>query len=323
MTIMHARKKPSRLHAGKSRSFKLVLVLAVCSWAGAAASSGADSPVAINELMASNSAGIMDSQGEYEDWIELYNISDVPMDLGGLYLTDDLDEPTKWQIPAGTVIAATGYVMVWADNDVGDEGLHAAFSLSATGEDLALFDSDGMTLLDSVRFEEQRPDVSYGRYPDGTGPWSPRGYPTPGEQNVRVYEGFLAEPKFSPERGFYESGMPVTLTCATPDALIYYTTDGSEPCLPEGDGPSATATLYTEPVPIDKTTCVRAVAIRSGWQSSSIATHTYVFAGEVVRQSPNHERPGPDWPTGSVNGQTIDYGMDPDVVNDPQYPSHW
>jgi len=319
MTIMYSAKKQSLVHAAKSMSFKLVLVLAVCSWVGAAVAFGADSPVVINEFMASNNAGPMDPQGEYEDWIELYNLGETAIDVGGLYLTDDLDDPTKWQIPIGTAIEAMGYVLIWADNDLGDGGLHAAFSLSTTGEDLALFDSDGTTLLDSVSFTDQIVDISYGRYPDGTGLWSQRGYPTPGGQNVQVYEGFLAEPEFSPARGFYESEILVTLASDTPEVSIYYTTDGTEPYVPDLNGPSATATLYTEPIRIDKTTSLRAVAVRDAWKSSSVETQTYVFVADVVRQSPNHERPGADWPSGSVNGQTIDYGMDPDVVNDPQY----
>ena len=150
MTIMYLAKKQSPVHAAKSMSFKLVLILVVCSWVGAAVASGADSPVVINEFIASNNAGSTDPQGEYEDWIELHNLGETPIDVGGFYLTDDLDEPTKWQIPTGTVIEAMGYVLIWADNDLEDGGLHAAFSLSATGEDLALFDSDGTTLLDSI-----------------------------------------------------------------------------------------------------------------------------------------------------------------------------
>jgi len=296
-------------------SFALVLVFMLAGWTPAQAA------IVINELMASNSAGQQDPQGEYEDWIELYNLSDASIDLDGMYLSDDLDRPTKWQIPAGTVIEAMGYVLIWADNDVEDEGLHAAFSLSATGEDLALFDVDGTTLLDSVRFDEQIADLSYGRDPDGTGDWSPMGYPTPGVQNIRVYEGFVAEPKFSPEHGFYDDAILVTITCATPEATIYYTTDGTDPyVMAERTGPGPRAKTYTEPLRVDKTSCLRADAVRDDWRPSSIETQTYLFVADVIRQSPNREMPGLGWPApGSANGQMIDYGMDPDVVNDPAY----
>ena len=110
------------------------------------------------------------------------------------------------------------------------------------------------------------------------------GGPTPDGQNIRVYEGFLSEPEFSPARGFYDDEVFVALTCDTPDVSIYYTTDGSEPYLPGNDGPNATAMLYTEPIRIDKTTCLRAAAVRSAWKSSLVEPHTYVFSGDVIRQ---------------------------------------
>jgi len=312
----------------KSVSFVLVLTLALCAPRQAHASfgdravfqEGAGSVVVINELMASNSAGKRDPQGEYDDWIELHNVSDGSIDLGGLYLTDDPDRPTKWQIPAGTIIDSMGYLLIWADNDVGDEGLHAAFSLSADGEDLALFDVDGATLLDHVSFDDQIADISYGRYPDGTGSWSQRGYPTPGGQNVQVYEGFVAEPKFSPEHGFYDGQILVAMTCETPGARIYYTTDCTDPyVVAERIGPGPSAKTYTEPLPISKTSCLRAAAARDDWSPSAIVTQTYLFVADVIGQSPNRQPPGSGWPSGSVNGQMIDYGMDPDVVDDPAY----
>ncbi len=319
MTTTHLREAPKRDYTRQSILFKLLLVAAASIWVGEAVSIGAESTVVLNELMASNSTGTMDPQHEYEDWIELYNRSDTAVDVGGMYLTDDLDEPTKWQIPAGTIIKPKDYLRLWADNDVDDEGLHASFSLSAGGEELALFDVDGVTLLDSIRFGAQMTDVSYGRYPDGTGDWSLRGFPTPNAPNVKVYEGFLAEPTFSPGRGFYDDDVLVTLASDTPDVSIYYTADGSEPYLADSDRPGDTATLYTEPIAIGKTTCLRAAAVRPSWSPSAIATHTYVFVRDVIGQSPNHERPAADWPSGRVNGQTIDYGMDPDVVDDPEY----
>ena len=66
----------------------------------------------INELMASNSSIIQDPQGQYDDWIEIYNDDSSPIDVSGMYLTDDLDNPTKWQFPASTTIPAGGYILV-------------------------------------------------------------------------------------------------------------------------------------------------------------------------------------------------------------------
>ena len=74
----------------------------------------------INEFMASNSSGITDEFGEFEDWIEIYNPGNNDIDLSNLYLTDDFNQPTLWQIPKPTsettTIPSKGYVLFWADN---------------------------------------------------------------------------------------------------------------------------------------------------------------------------------------------------------------
>src|SRR4030042_2983005 len=135
--------------------------------------SAAGRPLFVNEIMASNSSAARDPQGEYDDWIELYNASGAPADFGGLYLTDDPGVPTKWQIPTGnrnvTTIPAKGFLLVWADEDTKDAGLHASFKLDADGDAVYLFDSDGSTLIDGIEFDKQASNVSYGRCPHGTG----------------------------------------------------------------------------------------------------------------------------------------------------------
>jgi hypothetical protein len=133
------------------------------------------SPVVINELMADNDNTVPDPQGDYDDWLELYNRTDMPLPLTGLYLSDKEDNPTKWQFPEGTEIPANGYLIVWLDEDHDDEnateGLHANFKLSKSGETVMLVspDAQGNMVLDSVTFGEQETDVSYGRLPNGTG----------------------------------------------------------------------------------------------------------------------------------------------------------
>ncbi|NLZ07051.1 MAG: hypothetical protein GXY19_17925 [Phycisphaerae bacterium] len=297
------------------RSFAMAVLVVLTL----AVSAPAASSVVLNEFLASNGQGATDPQGEHDDWIELHNPAAVPVSVGGMYLTDDASDPTRWRIRNGTSIAAKGYLLIWADNDVTDAGLHASFSLSASGEEIALYDTDGATLLDSIRFERQAVDVSYGRFPDGTGDWLPMAYPTPGQANRRSYDGAVAKPRFGRTRGFYDVPTYVSITCATEEAEIYYTTDGSDPFGGEHGSVGATAIRYHEPIRVSRTTCLRAAAMRSGWLPSPVETHTYLFVDDVVTQSPNHERPAANWPAGNVNGQVIDYGMDPDVVNDPQY----
>ena len=113
--------------------------------------------VYLNEFLASNGAVLADAQGQYDDWIELYNAGPSAVDIGGMFLTDDIDEPVRWQIPNDrpdlTAIPAGGYVLVWADGDTDDAGLHASFKLSSDGEEIALFDTDGVTLIDRCKLD--------------------------------------------------------------------------------------------------------------------------------------------------------------------------
>ncbi|MCP4611364.1 MAG: hypothetical protein GY845_21850, partial [Planctomycetes bacterium] len=280
-------------------------------------------PLVINEFMASNNSVTQDPQGQSDDWIEIHNHGTKSIDIGGLYLTDNFSNPTKWQIPEGnpaiTTIDAGGYLLIWADNDIADAGLHANFKLDAGGEQIALFDSDGNTLIDSVVFDEQPGDISIGRYPDASNNWQFFGVPSPGSENVSVYQGFVDDVKFSHEQGFYETPLSVTIATETKGALIYYTLDGTEPFNTASVGRARMGITYTGPIAISGTTCVRAVAVKSGWKSSDIKTRTYIFLNDVIRQSSSSRELGAGWPSGSVNGQDIDYGMDPDVVNDVRY----
>jgi hypothetical protein len=274
--------------------------------------------VLINEFLASNNTFVTDPQNEYDDWVELYNSGSAPVDVAGMYLTDDLGDPTQWRFPLArpelTSIPPQGFLLLWADGDTADSELHASFRLSAGGEEIGLFDRDGATLLDSVSFGPQSPDVSCGRYPDGADEWQFMAWPTPGSENISTYAGAVAEPQFSRVRGFQEAAFLLELTTPTEGATIYYRLDGVDPLGAGGHSP--TGTKYTGPIPISRTTCVRAAAVRTGWKSSATVTATYIFLGDVIRQ--------PAFPPGFPTywGATrVDYGMDPDVVDSPAYAS--
>ncbi len=145
----------------------------------------------INELMASNSTTILDPQGDADDWIELKNTGTTTIDLGGMYLSDKTTNPLKWQFPAGTTIAAGGYLLVWADDDDGDSpGLHTNFKLSAGGESVVLSDIDARdnAVIDSVDFPAQTTDVSYGRSPEGSGAFQALATASPGGATPLVPE---------------------------------------------------------------------------------------------------------------------------------------
>lgn len=141
--------------------------------------------VVINELMAANTKSVKDPQGEFDDWIELYNTTDKPINLSGMYITDSDTAPHKWRFPEGTELAAGGFLILWADEDTkATEGLHLNFKLSTNGEDLYLVDRDDHdnVVLDHVKFEKQTADVSFGRLPRSTQKLGPL-VPTPSKVN--------------------------------------------------------------------------------------------------------------------------------------------
>lgn len=124
--------------------------------------------VAINEVMPHNKTTAIDDYGEYDDWIELYNLSASPVDLSGCYLSDSGKNVKKWKFPNGSVIDARGFLIIWADGDSTQLGLHTNFKLSSSGEKVIFSRPDGYK-LDEVKFPGQTLELSYSRVPDGNG----------------------------------------------------------------------------------------------------------------------------------------------------------
>ncbi|NOT37744.1 MAG: T9SS type A sorting domain-containing protein [Saprospiraceae bacterium] len=124
--------------------------------------------VVINELMASNTNSIADQDGEYDDWIELYNKSKSPVDISGWILTDNSTNLDKYRVPTGTILMPESYLIIWADENGKQVGYHANFKLSSSGEEVFLLDSTGKQ-VDYVKFGQQESDKGYARMPNGTG----------------------------------------------------------------------------------------------------------------------------------------------------------
>ena len=138
----------------------------------------------INEFMSSNDSAISDENGEFDDWIELFNGGDSDIYLPGYYLTDDFSRPRKWPLP-DVKINAKGFLLIWADEDGSQGQLHANFKLSADGEEIGLFKSDSIYTapVDTLTFPAQLADISYGRVFDGSAEWDFLTSPTPGTSN--------------------------------------------------------------------------------------------------------------------------------------------
>lgn len=130
----------------------------------------------INEFLASNDSDYYDlTTDNYPDWIEIYNAGTEAIDIGGMYITDDLAELTLWQIPTTapdtTTIPAGSYLLLLADKKPEAGILHVNIKLGGSGEQIGLTLSDTVTIVDSLTFGEQTKDISMGRLPDGSSTW--------------------------------------------------------------------------------------------------------------------------------------------------------
>jgi hypothetical protein len=127
----------------------------------------------INEIMAANATALQNPHdpGNFPDWIELYNPGPNTVSLNGLFLTDDVDNPTRYRIPNGLTIAPGGYLLFYADGNPGLGAQHTNFSLSRDGEFVGLYGAQGGVLIDSYEFGVQLTDFTIGRYPDGNANW--------------------------------------------------------------------------------------------------------------------------------------------------------
>jgi len=122
--------------------------------------------------MAMNDSGYADESGNYNDWIELYNANPFPVNVGGMYVSNNFSKLMKYRIPVSangeTVIPAGGYLILWADDET-DEGIfHMNFKLDAEKDQIIISQPDGLNILDSISFTNQVSGLSFGRYPDGS-----------------------------------------------------------------------------------------------------------------------------------------------------------
>ncbi len=277
----------------------------------------------ISEFLASNQSNLLDSNGQTPDWIEIHNAGDIAIDLSGWHLTDDPTELTKWTFPtiADSIIDVGEYQIVFAAGQ-GDpsteESLRTNFKLSASGEYVALVSPTGTIVSEfgegGAEYPDQFEDVSYGLAADGN-----VGYfitPTPGEANSLGIDGFVADTRFSVDRGYFTESFTVDITSATSGATIVYTVDGSEPTLSNGTQvASTTDETPAANVQIETTTTLRAAAFKTDFEPTNVDTQTYLFLDDVIQQP---RRPD-GFPTSWGSAPAVDYELDPQIVDDPSY----
>lgn len=227
--------------------------------------------VLINEVMASNATTHADPDfGNFSDWIELYNASGQDVDLSGHFLSDDPGNPVMWEFQSGSILAAKSYIVVYAD-DIG-AGLHSNFKLSAEGEQVLLFDPQGL-IIDSLSFPPLTSDISYGRnqaQPEEVGFFAT---PSPGEANgLELLAGICPPPLASLPGGLYQGPRSIQVDAQGEGFLVHYTLDGSEP--------TQASPLFPPTLQLDTTTVLRVRSFAPDYLPGPVKTWTYFIDEE-------------------------------------------
>ena len=267
--------------------------------------------VVISEFLATNAAGAVDDDGDRSDWIELNNPGATPVKLEGWSLTDSAKEPKRWQFPA-VELPAGGYLIIYASDKnraTAGKALHTNFKLQGKGDYLGLLRPDG-SIADELApaYPKQMDDVSYGLTAAGGRDFLLS--PTPGKPNGDKLAGKVAAVKANQKRGFRDQPFQLALTTATEGAEIRFTLDGTAPTAQSGQ-------VYQAPFEVKATTVMRAAAFKNGFSPADAKTHTFLFPADVIRQSADGLPPA-GWPY-SWGANRVDFGMDPNVVNDPRF----
>jgi len=214
-----------------------------------------DGQVLINEYSASNLNVFLDNYNKTEDWVELYNPSGSPIDISGWYLSDKTSKPTKWMIPAGTIIQSNDFLVFWCSGrDESKNGyFHTNFKLSQTsGKDrIVLSDATG-TIIQDFQLNITQADHSMCRATDGQEYWVVCTNPSllaSNDQTVQ-FAGYTTQPEMNMEAGFYSDSLSVTIINNEENSSLRYTLDGTNP---KSDSP-----LYEAPISIHETTLIKA-----------------------------------------------------------------
>ena len=272
--------------------------------------------VRISEVMAKNENSLKTVRGQTGlDWIELENTSDAEVDVCGWYLSDNpAKKPSKWAkiecAKGSAVVPPRGYLIVWADksfDNYSSTEAHVAIGLSTDGESLFVAPPETTVLAeaDLFVFGLQLKDVSFGVSAAGALRYFRE--PTPGSANsAKDFGPPTPTVSFSVPHGFLSAPTVVEMSAGASQGGIYYTLDGSAPTQENGS-------LYMAGgIVIDKSAILRASVPNADAVFQTVTTATYLFAGEVARQSKN---PGAPFPSAeNVNGQVLEFGMNTNVV---------
>jgi len=246
----------------------------------------------INEFMSSNEATLQDKDGDYNDWIELYNTTNTTINLLGFSLSDDDADLEKWSFPDLDILP-NSFILVFASdkNRLNIDELHTNFKITSGGESLFLSNESGVVIDQSISIELSS-DESYGRIPDGGSAWGIINIPTPNSTNNN--SNSLS---FSHKEGFHTSSFPLSINSLAGDD-IHYTLNGDKPT---ENSSKLTGAITLTDIPttpdqelisykgwespsksIHKATVLRCASFKDGVRTSKIYTKTFFVDTEIL-----------------------------------------
>ena len=225
----------------------------------------------INEYSAANCDTDGSDCGDYEDWIEIFNNTSQSINLEGYYLSDKIDNLTKWQFPNTLLIEPGDYQIIYAsglDPNLEISDTNTSFKLTQTkNSEYIILSSPTLGVVDYKKLNNHQLQHSFGRSIDGGPEWSVFAESTPGSSNSGqiAYNSYVSTPNFNFAAGFYSDELSLDINCNSSNVEIYYTLDGSVPDSGSSfygyiDANGVLTTLNSSII-INNTTVVKAIAI--------------------------------------------------------------
>ena len=223
----------------------------------------------INELMASNAGEVMSPAINFDSWIELYNPGDEAMDISNMYLSNDAQNLTLWQIPSSMAkVPAKGFKVIWlGSNDIRSD--QAPFKLDCDGGTIYLSDYDGK-LITSVTYPEALSRTAWARKTDGGEEWGWTAQATPGKTNATATFADKRLPVPVVDQGSQLFSNSIKIKVQIPEgATLRYTTNGS---MPTAKSSSSTTGQFA----ISNTTNFVFRLFQNGYLPSQPVTRSYI-----------------------------------------------
>ena len=227
--------------------------------------------IVVNEIMASNVDEYVSPAFNFDGWVELYNLTDKGVEMGGIYISDDANNLKKWHTPKNLgVVPANGFKVVWFDsNDVCQT--NAPFGLDTDGGVLYISDTAGNLLL-TQDYPASMERVSYARKTDGGNEWGTTATATPGASNATATfaQQQLAAPTVNQPSQLISGTVALSVDIPA-GCTLRYTTDGTLPTLQNG------RTSTTGQFRVSETAYYRFRLFADGYLPSPTTTRSFIF----------------------------------------------